>query len=85
MIDQTEPAYKPLTVGDWIITILITFIPIVNLIMYFVWAFSSTSHPSKKTWAQASLIWLLISVVLSAIAFALFGATLLALAASSGQ
>lgn len=85
MIDQAEPAYKPLTVGDWMITILITFIPIVNLIMYFVWAFSSTSHPSKKTWAQASLIWLLISVVLSAIAFALFGATLLALAASSGQ
>lgn len=85
MIDQTQPTYKPLTVGDWMVTILVTFIPLVNLIMYFVWAFSSTSHPSKKTWAQASLIWLLISIVFSAIVFAIFGAAILALAASSGQ
>lgn len=56
--------YTPMTLGDWLITLLIQAIPLVGFIMLFVWAFGGDAHPSKKTWAQASLIFALIMVVL---------------------
>ena len=59
--------YKPLSIGDWLITFLIQAIPLVGFIMLFVWAFGDGTHPSKKTWAQASLIFALIMIVLAII------------------
>jgi hypothetical protein len=56
--------YKPMTIGDWLITFIIQAIPLVGFIMLFVWAFGDGTHPSKKTWAQASLIFALIMFVL---------------------
>ncbi len=56
--------YKPMTIGDWLITFLIQAIPLVGFIMLFVWAFGDGTHPSKKSWAQASLIFALIMLVL---------------------
>jgi hypothetical protein len=56
--------YKPMSIGDWLITFLIQAIPLVGIIMLFVWAFGDGTHPSKKTWAQASLIFALIMFVL---------------------
>jgi hypothetical protein len=62
--------YKPMSIGDWLITFLIQAIPLVGFIMLFVWAFGDGTHPSKKTWAQASLIFALIMIVLVIIFFA---------------
>jgi hypothetical protein len=62
--------YKPLTIGDWLITFLIQAIPLVGFVMLFVWAFGDGTHPSKKSWAQASLIFALIMLVLVIILFA---------------
>jgi hypothetical protein len=59
--------YKPMTIGEWLITFIITYIPIVGIIMLFVWAFSDGNHPSKKTWAQAMLILFAIAIVLGII------------------
>ncbi|MBE0570221.1 MAG: hypothetical protein IH618_01640 [Ignavibacteriaceae bacterium] len=59
--------YQPMTIGEWIITFIITYIPIVGIIMLFVWAFSDGNHPSKKTWAQATLILFAIAIVLGII------------------
>jgi len=56
--------YKPMSIGDWLITFIIQAIPLVGFIMLFVWAFGDGTHPSKKTWAQASLIFALIMFVL---------------------
>ena len=56
--------YKPMTIGDWLITFIIQAIPLVGFIMLFVWAFGDGTHPSKKTWAQASLIFALIMIVI---------------------
>ena len=53
-----------ISINDWLVTILITIIPIVNIIMLFVWAFSKNENPSKANWAKANLIWAAISVVL---------------------
>jgi hypothetical protein len=58
---MNESGYKPLTIGDWIITLILLAIPLVNIIMLIVWAASGATHPSKKSFAQAYLI--LIGVV----------------------
>jgi hypothetical protein len=65
--------FKSLTIGDWLITFLIQAIPIVGFIMLFVWAFGGDTHPSKKTWAQATLIFMAIAVVFMIILFILLG------------
>lgn len=57
-----EPSYKPMTIGDWIITSLILLIPMVNIVMPFVWAFGSDTQRSKKTFFQAMLIMMVVSV-----------------------
>jgi hypothetical protein len=65
----------PVTMGDWFITILITAIPIVGIVMLFVWAFGSGTNESKANWAKASLLWMLIGGVLALLFFgALFAA-----------
>ena len=55
--------YRPMSIGDWIVTWILMAIPIVNFVLLLVWAFSTNTQPSKKSWAQASLIFLLIIIV----------------------
>jgi hypothetical protein len=64
--------YQPMTIGEWIITFIISYIPLVGFIMLFVWAFSYGTHPSKKTWAQATLIMFVIMIILMLIFFTVF-------------
>lgn len=68
------------TVGDWLLTMLIMIIPLVNLIMLFVWAFGSGTNESKANWAKASLLWMLIGIVIAFI----FGGAILGLIARMG-
>ena len=59
------PQYTPISVGEWVITIIIIAIPIVGFIMLLVWGFGSNTQPSKANWAKATLIMIGISIVLS--------------------
>mgnify|MGYP001211166095 FL=1 len=59
------PQYTPISVGEWVITIIIIAIPIIGFIMLFVWGFGSNTQPSKANWAKATLIMIGISIVLS--------------------
>ncbi|TVR16440.1 MAG: hypothetical protein EA391_08090 [Balneolaceae bacterium] len=63
-----------ISIGDWMITILIAAIPILGFIMLFVWAFGGGSQPSKANWAKATLLWLAIMAVFYGIIVAIFGA-----------
>ncbi|MDZ7821608.1 MAG: hypothetical protein U5N26_07215 [Candidatus Marinimicrobia bacterium] len=63
--------------GDWVLTLLLTAIPIVNIIMLFVWAFGLATPPSKANWAKATLIWAAVGIVLYIIFYAIFGAAFL--------
>ncbi len=63
---------KSISVGDWIITFIILAIPLVNIIAVFIWALSSSTHPSKKSYAQALIIVFIVMMVL-AILIALLG------------
>ena len=77
---ETQTQAQVLTLKDWMITILITAIPLVGFIMLFVWAFGSNENPNKSNWAKASLIWLAVVMVLS---FFLWG-TIMALFFAGG-
>lgn len=59
-----QPMAPVMTMGNWIITMLIMCIPIVNLVMLIVWAASSTENPNRSNWAKAQLIFMVVGIVL---------------------
>jgi NADH:ubiquinone oxidoreductase subunit 3 (subunit A) len=60
---------KTVSLGEWIGTMLLLIIPVVNIVLIFVWAFGN-SKPSKKHFFQAWLILALACIVLSAVFWA---------------
>lgn len=70
----TGQQYEPVKTGDWFLTILISAIPLVGLIMLFVWGFGSGTNPNKANWAKATLLWYLVGIVLAIIIIVVFGA-----------
>lgn len=66
------------SVGQWMLTLFLVFIPLVNIIMLLVWAFGSSTHPEKANWAKATLIWMLIFVGLSILMTIIGGAGMMA-------
>lgn len=68
-----ETTYRPVTVGNWILTTLLMCIPLVNVILLFVWAFGSNTPISKANWAKAALIWAVISIVFYVLLFVVIG------------
>jgi hypothetical protein len=67
------PPYRPMTVGDWLITKLVLLIPLVGFIMLFVWAFTEGVHPSKKTFCQSTLLFAACGIVLVVLVMVVFG------------
>jgi len=63
-IGKSSPLTEVVSVGEWMLTLLICAIPVVNLVMLFVWAFGAGTKPSKANWAKASLIWIGIIIAL---------------------
>ena len=51
-----EENNKIITTSEWIITKLIMFIPIVNIVMLIIWAFNLKTNINKSNWAKANLI-----------------------------
>ena len=55
---------EPVSMKEWIITMLILMIPLVNLVMPFVWAFGGSANPSKANFFKAQIIFALVGIVL---------------------
>ena len=68
--------YEPVSFGDWMLTMLLCAIPLVNIIMLLIWAFGSGTNPSKANWAKAGLLWVIIGVVLWIVVFGALFASL---------
>lgn len=56
-----------MTIKDWLITIVVLAIPLVNIVMYFVWAFSDSGNVNRKTYCQATLLF--IAIIIAAVVF----------------
>ena len=80
-----QPAAESMSVKDWFLTLLITYIPLVGLIMLLVWAFDSNTNLNKKNFAKASLLWLVVGIALAIIIFVLFMGAFLSLVGTSGD
>lgn len=64
------PYYKrdeTVTMGEWFVFFLLLCIPVVNIIMLFVWAFGSDTKPSKKNLCKLQLLLWAIGVGLALI------------------
>ena len=60
IIDQLQPhrSEAPISIGQWMIIMLLMLIPLVNIVMLFLWAFDGSTPPTKANWAKAILIWI---------------------------
>lgn len=72
---QGDPNQEVMSVGSWLITLLILAIPCVNIVMYIIWAFGN-GNENRKNFCRAGLIFMLIAVVLSVLLSSMFGAAL---------
>ena len=72
---QGDPNQEVMSVGSWLITLLILAIPCVNIVIYFIWAFGN-GNENRKNFCRAGLIFMLIAVVLSVLLSSMFGAAL---------
>jgi hypothetical protein len=64
---------KPMSVKDWLITLLLMAIPVVGIVLLFVYAFGNNENVNKQNWAKAQLIMLAIVMVLVIFFLVLFG------------
>ena len=80
MENQTQA--QVMSTKDWMITLLISFLPLVGFVMLFVWAFGSNENPNKANWAKAALIWAAIWCVL---VFVMWGSIMAAFLAGGGR
>lgn len=62
---------QPMSVKDWVLTLIILALPVVNLVMLLVWAFGSTGNINRKNYCLASLIMIAIAMALSLCFFVL--------------
>ena len=62
MDNQSSPA---ISLGEWIITLIVLAIPLVNIIMLFVWGFSGSTNPTKRNYCRAVLIFLVVGIILA--------------------
>ena len=65
---EKDATLVPMKIRNWIPVFILSAIPVVNLIMLFVWSFSSRTNKSKQSFARLSLIVALICVVVAVIA-----------------
>lgn len=63
----------PVSLGDWIISVIVTKIPLIGFIMLIVWAVDKNTDPNKANWAKAELIVKLIGFFIVIIFIALIG------------
>ena len=62
--------------SEWVLTIFITSIPLVGIVMLFVWAFGSTTSINKANWAKGVLIYIAIIFAIYLLFMLMFGVAL---------
>jgi hypothetical protein len=77
MTEQNQISHQQapiVSVKEWLITNLILMIPLVNIVMMLVWAFSSNTNPNKANYFKAALIlFAIVMVIYLVLAVVLFG------------
>ena len=62
------------SVKEWLLTNLILMIPLVNIVMMLVWAFSSNTNPNKANYFKAALtLFAIVMAIYLVLAVVIFG------------
>ncbi|RRD23363.1 hypothetical protein EII10_12085 [Actinomyces bowdenii] len=72
------------SLGGWLLAILLAALPVVGFFYLLVVAFTTGSSPTRRAWARAMLIWMVVGAVLGLVSIVAFGGSLLALGGSQG-
>lgn len=65
---------SPMSMGDWVLTILALFIPCAGVIIYLIWAFGKKGNINRRNYCRAYLIVYGIIMVIYLIIALVFGA-----------
>jgi hypothetical protein len=58
---------------EWLGTLLVLLVPILGIVLYFIWAFGSGGNPHRRNYCRAALIMMAISIGLSILFSVAFG------------
>ncbi|MCF7848880.1 MAG: hypothetical protein K9M45_08530 [Kiritimatiellales bacterium] len=75
---MTDHNDRPMTTGGWLLTMLLLIIPVVNIILYIVWA-CGVGNRSRVTYCRAGLLWMLIGALIYVVVFSVLGVSLASL------
>lgn len=67
---------SPMSMGDWVLTILALMIPCAGIIIYFVWAFGKKGNVNRRNYCRAYLIIYGVILVIYLIIMLVFGAAM---------
>ncbi|WP_010255852.1 hypothetical protein [Myroides injenensis] len=79
-----NPKESVMSVGDWIVTLLIMLIPLVNIVMLFVWGFDNNGNRNRANWAKAQLIFMAIGIGLWILLILIIGSAAIFGSSSNG-
>ena len=71
-----DKTYKKVSVMGWVGTLILSSIPVLNVIMWLIWVFSA-KRPSRRTFAGACLLLTLLCAALIVAAITLYGREIL--------
>lgn len=78
---QADPNKSVMTMGEWVITLIVMMVPCVNIIMMFIWAFGN-GNENRKNFCRANLI---ITAVSAVLAFVLYLTVFASIIAATGS
>lgn len=64
---------SPMSMGDWVLTILAQMIPCAGIILYFIWAFGKNGNVNRRNFCRAFLIIEAVMIVLAIMLTVVFG------------
>lgn len=69
---------SPMSMGDWVLTILAFIIPCAGIVLYFVWAFGKSGNVNRRNFCRAQLVIMGVMFALYFVIFLIFGASMIA-------
>ncbi len=70
---RMTPEEAPMTMGEWLVTLIVCMIPCIGIIMLFIWAFGSTGNVNRRNYCRAQLIVAAIGMVLMTLLWGIIG------------
>jgi hypothetical protein len=68
---------KPVSIGEWIWSLILVGLPLINIVVLLIWVFDSNTNRCKSNWAKAQLILMIIGLVFTGLFWGVFGVAML--------